>query len=118
MPTKLASIKTVKGVLQRAKSKLLKHGWGQNTYYNGATDCYCIAGAVYYTVSKNGPIADNMTKKNLLLRTFKALIKGAGLEVPADEKMVEHTILNWNDERGRTRESILDVMDSAIAHAR
>ena len=118
MPTKLASIKTVKGVLQRAKSRLVKHGWGQHAYWNVTNDCYCIAGAVYYTVSKNAIVADNMTKKNLALRTFKALIKAAGLEVPAYEKRVERTLLNWNDERGRTKESILAAMDSAIAHAR
>ena len=118
MPEKLASIKTVKGVLQRAKSRLVKHGWGQNMYYNGATGCYCIAGAVYYTLSEYGSVADNMTKKNLALRTFKALIKAAGLEVPGDTHYIESTLLNWNDECERTRESILDVMDSAIAHAR
>ena len=118
MPTKLASIKTVKGVLQRAKSRLVKHGWGQHAYWNVTNDCYCIAGAVYYTVSKNAIVADNMTKKNLALRTFKALIKAAGLEVPGDTHYIESTLLNWNDECERTRESILDVMDSAIAHAR
>jgi len=118
MPEKLASDKTVKGVLQRAKSKLLKHGWGQNKYYDGVTDCYCIAGAAYYTLSKNGSVTDNMTKKNLLRRTFKAMIKGAGLEVPGDTHYIEYTLLNWNDERGRTKEHILAAMDSAIAHAR
>ena len=81
----------------------IEHGWTQWSYYIGATECYCLAGAVWTVLSDIDDV-------------FKAL----SAELPSDypfspySRTPEGRLITWNDDPKRTKEEVLALVDRAI----
>lgn len=101
-------ISTVTGLLRRA-AKVLRAGWTQDLWTTrgerSGRPCFCLDGALREAaggVTFGGDLVEGANRK-LYRAAFRLVSKATG-----------GSVLSWNDQKGRTKGEVLDVVQKAI----
>ncbi len=98
-------------LLTGMKKELETRGWGQRSFKSKATGKVCLVGSAYSYLNYsfldgkiNWGVEDPWVLVYDILRTYLPnTINTIGI------------ITNWNDERNRTKEDVINLLDKAIA---
>lgn len=106
-----------KQALRKIKSTLLKYGWIQGAFENG-DGAVCLLGAVR-KVERGGKPETSVEKGRNYVPGVRGLLQKAIAEKHRQEyptSLVPATA-SWNDTKGRTKEEVLEVVDTALEKA-
>lgn len=83
----------------------LEDGWGQGMYYNHTTNCYCVAGAIWWAAEKRGAV-------KVIDKVFQAV---ASQILDHSSYSPEDKVICWNDRVGRTKAEVVELLGNAYA---
>jgi len=101
--------------LRATREFLTKESWGQKTYYDSNTGCYCVLGAMSRALCPTAFEPFDLGVGSELMQRYERARDALGKVVEPGSNLAGLSIAFWNDAPGRTKEEILATLDRTIA---